>query len=446
VSALDHLFTVFGANPDKDAVVWRDRVYRYAWLLDAVRRWEALLEDRAVVPGSVVSVEADFSPEAIGLLLALIRRSCIVVPLTASVEAKKGEFTEIAQAETVVGVGEDGACRFRTTGTRVDHELLLRLKRSRRPGLILFSSGSTGKSKAVVHDLVPLLEKFTVPRHALRTIAFLLFDHIGGINTLLYNLSNAGCIVTVDKRLPDTVCAAIQKHKVQLLPTSPTFINLLLVSEAWRRYDLSSLELVTYGTEVMPESTLVRFHELFPEVRLLQTYGLSEVGILRSTSRSSDSLWVKIGGEGFETRVVDGMLEIKARSAMLGYLNAPSPFSDDGWFRTGDAVEVDGEYLRILGRKSELINVGGEKVYPAEVESVLQAMDGVENVAVRGESNPITGQIVSARVKLRTNETVAEFRSRMFVYCRERMPRFKIPQKVFLVSDDVHGERFKKMR
>jgi len=143
---------------------------------------------------------------------------------------------------------------------------------------------------------------------------------------------------------------------------------------------------------------------------------------------------------------VDGMLEIKARSAMLGYLNAPSPFSDDGWFRTGDAVEVDGEYLRILGRKSELINVGGEKVYPAEVESVLQAMDGVENVAVRGESNPITGQIVSARVKLRTNETVAEFRSRMFVYCRERMPRFKIPQKVFLVSEDVHGERFKKMR
>ena len=446
MSALNHLLRVFGAHSGKDAVVWRDRVYSYAWLLDALRRWDALLDDRAVAPGSVVSVEADFSPEAIGLLLALIRRSCIVVPLAAAVEARKGEFTEIAQVETVIGVGEDGSCRFRSTGARADHELLLRLRQSARPGLILFSSGSTGRSKAVVHDLVPLLEKFAVPRHALRTIAFLLFDHIGGINTLLYNLSNAGCIVTVEKRLPDTVCAAIEKHRVQLLPTSPTFINLLLVSEAYRRHDLSSLELVTYGTEVMPESTLVRFHELFPKVRLLQTYGLSEVGILRSTSRSSDSLWVKIGGEGFETRVVDGMLEIKARSAMLGYLNAPSPFGDDGWFRTGDAVEVDGEYLRILGRKSELINVGGEKVYPAEVESVLQAMDGVENVAVRGESNPITGQIVSARVKLRTNETVAEFRSRMFVYCRERMPRFKIPQKVFLVSEDVHGERFKKMR
>ncbi len=131
---------------------------------------------------------------------------------------------------------------------------------------------------------------------------------------------------------------------------------------------------------------------------------------------------------------------------MLGYLNAASPFTVDGWFRTGDAVEVDGEYFRILGRKSELINVGGEKVYPVEVESVLQAMEGVEDASVKGESNLITGQIVAARVKLRTNETVSEFRNRMFAYCREKLPRFKIPQKVLLVSGDIHGDRFKKMR
>jgi len=443
---LDHLMNVLRANPEKDAVIWRGRAFRYAWLCEAVSRWDSLLEDSGVKPGSVVSVEADFSPDAIGLLLALIRRSCIVVPLTASVEVKKSEFRELAQVETVIGLADGETAQIRSTGARVDHELLLGLRRERHPGLILFSSGSTGRSKAVVHDLVPLLEKFTVPRQTLRTITFLLFDHIGGINTLLYSLSNAGCVITVQERLPDAVCAAIEKHKVQLLPTSPTFINLLLVSGAHRRHDLSSLEMVTYGTEVMPESTLKGFHDLFPKIRLLQTYGLSEVGILRSSSRSSDSLWVKIGGDGFRTRVVDGMLEIKARSAMLGYLNAASPFTADGWFKTGDAVEVDGEYFRILGRKSELINVGGEKVYPAEVESVLQAMEGVENVAVKGESHPITGQIVSARVKLLTNETVSEFRKRMFAHCREKLPRFKIPQKVSLVSEDIHGERFKKMR
>ncbi len=273
---LDHLMDVLRANPQKDAVIWRGRAFRYAWLCEAVSRWDSLLEKSSVKPGSVVSVEADFSPDAIGLLLALVRRSCIVVPLTASVEVKKSEFREIAQVETVISLADGETAQVRSTGARVDHELLLGLRRERHPGLILFSSGSTGRSKAVVHDLVPLLEKFTVPRQTLRTITFLLFDHIGGINTLLYSLSNAGCVITVQERLPDVVCAAIEKHKVQLLPTSPTFINLLLVSGAHRRHDLSSLELVTYGTEVMPESTLKHFHELFPKIRLLQTYGLSE--------------------------------------------------------------------------------------------------------------------------------------------------------------------------
>src|SRR5947208_16328713 len=104
--------------------------------------------------------------------------------------------------------------------------------------------------------------------------------------------------------------------------------------------------MVTYGTEVMPESTLERFHRLFPRVRLLQTYGLSEVGILRSQSKSADSLWVKVDGDGFETRVVDGLLQIRARSAMLGYLNAPTPFTADGCLTTGAAGAVAPESLR----------------------------------------------------------------------------------------------------
>src|SRR5436309_10910536 len=160
----------------------------------------------------------------------------------------------------------------------------------------------------------------------------------------------------------------------------------------------------------MPESTLARFHRLFPHIRLLQTYGLSEVGILRSQSRSLDSLWVKVGGDGFETRVVDGMLQIRARSAMLGYLNAPSPFTPDGWLPTGDAVDVDGEYLRIRGRRPEIINGGGEKVYAAGVESVLQSMEGVKDVTVSGETNPITGHMVTARLRLTTTQTVPEVR------------------------------------
>lgn len=443
---IDFLRERFAAAAGRDALIWRDQAYTYGWLLEELDRLSTSLDELDVPRGASVSVEADFSPRAVALLLALIERNAILVPLTSSVEEKKPEFREIGEVEAVVEIRADDTLHARRTGRTATHGLIAELKRQGAPGLILFSSGSTGKSKAALHDILPMLEKFKVPRHTLRTITFLLFDHIGGFNTLLYNLSNAGCVVTVQDRSPETICRAIQQHKVQLLPTSPTFINLLLVSEAYRRFDLGSLQTVTYGTEVMPESTLRRFHALYPQIKLQQTYGLSEVGILRSKSKSSDSLWVKVGGEGFETRVVDGLLEIKAKSAMRGYLNAPSPFTADGWFMTGDAVEVDGEYIKIMGRKSELINVGGEKVYPAEVESVLQLMDGVEDVAVRGEPHPITGNLVFARVKLATDESLSDFRKRMHAFCKDKLARFMIPQKVELVESSMHGERFKKMR
>jgi len=443
---IDFMRQKFAEVGNADALVWRDRTYTYAYLLGQIDEWNRRLDDASIDKGTVVSVEADFSPSAIGLMLALIERNCLFVPLSSSVESKKPRFREVAQVEAIVSIDDEDNSSISKTGVTATHEIITSLKAKGHPGLTLFSSGSTGESKAAVHDFVPMLEKYKVPRHSLRTITFLLFDHIGGVNTLLYNLSNAGCVITVADRSPESVCKTIQDYRVELLPTSPTFINLILISEAYEKYDLSSLKTVTYGTEVMPESTLERFHALFPETRLLQTYGLSEVGILRSKSKSSDSLWVKVGGEGFETRVVDGLLEIKAKSAMLGYLNAPSPFTEDGWFMTGDAVEVDGEYIKILGRKSELINVGGEKVYPAEVESVLQMMDGVEEVVVNSEPNPLTGNIVVARVKLGTDESLAEFRKRMRAFCKGKLSRFMIPQKVVLAEADLHGERFKKMR
>jgi acyl-CoA synthetase (AMP-forming)/AMP-acid ligase II len=290
------------------------------------------------------------------------------------------------------------------------------------------------------------LEKFKHRRHSDRTINFLRFDHWGGLNTLFHILSNAGTIITVQERTPAEICRIIERYRVEVLPTTPTFLNLFLLSEEYKRYDLSSLKTISYGTEPMPVSTLKRLKTLFPVTRLHQTYGLIEVGVLRTKSRDDGSLWVKVGGEGFETRVVDGLLEIKAKSAMLGYLNAPSPFTEDGWFITGDVVEVDGEYLHILGRKSEIINVGGEKVYPIEIESVLQLMDGVENVAVSGEPSPITGQIVTARVTLATGESLSDFRKRMRSFCDGKLPSYKVPQKVILADGAMCGERFKKMR
>ena len=443
---IDFMLDKFRASSTNDAIVWRDRSVSYDWLVDRVAHWQQYLGEHNVTSGTVVILEADFSPNAVALFMALVEAGCILVPLTSAVATKRDEFVQIAEGEVSIAID----AQDQETLTRLDcsasHGIYSDLRQQGHPGLVIFSSGSTGRSKAAVHDVVPLLDKFKTPRHALRTISFLLYDHIGGINTMLYTLSNGGCLVTVQDRSPDSVLAAVEKHRVELLPTSPTFLNLTLIGEAWKRHDLSSLKTVSYGTEPMPESTLKRFNELFPGIRLLQTYGLSEVGILRSKSKSSDSLWLRIGGDGFETRIVDNVLHIKAQSAMLGYLNHESPFTADGWYNTGDKVEVDGEWMRILGRESEIINVGGEKVYPAEVESVIQELDEVVDAAVFGTANPITGQMVCARISTQGDVDQKRFAMTLKKYCRSKLQPFKVPVKIEFVDAAQHSERFKKIR
>lgn len=443
----DFLLERFVENREKPGIVWKDQVFSYGVLLEKIKESQAFLKRTDLKRNSIVAIEADFSPNSTALLIALIEHGCVIVPLSSAVGSQRGVYLELAQVETIYkSVSGNDHFEVELTGNTVSHPILIELKETKKPGLVLFSSGSTGVSKAIVHGFEPLLEKFKVKRKSKRMLSFLLFDHIGGINTLFAALSNAACLVTVTDRSPDRVADAIAKYGVQILPTSPTFISLILLSEAFNRYDISKLELVTYGTEVMPPSTLARFHAQFPQIQLLQTYGLSEIGILRSKSLSSDSLWVKVGGEGFETRVKEGMLEIKAQSAMIGYLNAPSPFTEDGWFKTGDVVEAEGEYFKILGRKSEIINVGGEKVFPTEIESVLQSMEGVEDAVVKGELNLITGNLVSARITLSTEESVVDFRKRMRSFCQGKLATYKIPQKVTLSNERSHSERFKKMR
>jgi acyl-CoA synthetase (AMP-forming)/AMP-acid ligase II len=99
-----------------------------------------------------------------------------------------------------------------------------------------------------------------------------------------------------------------------------------------------------------------------------------------------------VGGEGVETKVVDHVLFIRSVNRMLGYLNAPSPFDTDGWYDTGDLVEQDGPYLKIIGRSQQVINVGGVKVLPAEVERVALLHPDVLRAKARGVPNPLTGQ------------------------------------------------------
>jgi acyl-CoA synthetase (AMP-forming)/AMP-acid ligase II len=443
---IDFLINNFMENHSRDAIIWKGLSYTYKQLLNRIKECQRIISSRGINNGSVVALEGDYSPNSIALLLALIEKKCIIVPISNTLNKNKTKLFNIAQVEFVYRVNEYDAFTLENLSNESDNEYYKIIRERDHPGLLLFTSGTSGEPKAAVHDFLALLEKFKTRRKALRTLNFLLFDHWGGLNTMFHTLSNSGVIVATKDRSPENVCKLIEKHKIELLPASPTFINLLLLSGIYENYNLRSLKIISYGTEPMPESTLQRLTLIFPKVKIFQTYGLIELGVMRSKSERDDSLWIKVGGEGYKTRIVDGILQIKADSAMLGYLNAPNPFTEDGWFITGDEVLQKGDYIKILGRISEIINVGGEKVYPAEVESVIQEIENVAEVTVYGVKNPITGNIVCAKVRLKKEANQKDFPMFLKKYCRERLQNYKVPVKVIISDTRQFNERYKKTR
>ncbi|MGW5425196.1 class I adenylate-forming enzyme family protein [Streptomyces sp. NPDC003943] len=435
------------SHGDREAIIFHGQATSYQTLLTAVEQWRARLDEHGVRAGQVVALESAYSPQACAALVALIEAGAIIVPLVTLPDAKRTEFHEIAEVETVITLdGTEAGLSITATGRSASHELFAALRREERPGLVLFSSGTTGRSKASVLDFTKVLARYQGGRSA-RTLSFLNLDHIGGINTLLHTLVHGGAVVTVAERTPDSVFSAIEAHRVEVLPTTPTFLTMALVSGAVRRHDASSLRLVSYGTEPMPEQTLRAFHEALPDVRLKQTYGLSELGILPTKSKDDSSLWVKLGsGSGFDYKIVDDVLWVRSEMAMLGYLNAPAPFDEEGYFNTQDVVVVEGEYVKILGRRSEIINVGGEKVYPAEVENAVLEVDNIADVTVSGRRNAVTGMIVQATVKLVRPEDEQTVSARVQEHCAARLEAYKVPLVVRVSEAEQHSDRFKKTR
>jgi acyl-CoA synthetase (AMP-forming)/AMP-acid ligase II len=431
----------------KPALFWGGRAWSYDDLFARMQEWDRRLEQDGVAQGTVCGVHGEFSLPAAALILALIRRNAVLVPFTRAIEKEIQGLREIAGVQCMYRMGEGDSCSFEESRGVPQNELVERFRGTGQPGLIVFSSGSTGKPKGILQDIERVTRKFVAERPGWKTVLFLMMDHFGGFNTFLSTFAYGGMGVCVNDRSPESVCRAIQESGATLLPTTPTFLNLLLASGAARQFDLGSIQMITYGTEVMPPSTLEKVRKAFPNAQVKQTYGLSELGVLRSKSETDDSLFVKIGGDGFEVKVVDRILWIRSEANMVGYLNAPQPFDAEGWMCTGDEVEVRGEYMRIIGRKSEMINVGGQKVFPAEVESVLLGAGNVQEATVFGAPHPLMGQVVHARVSLAGPETPDALNARLRKHCLAHLAKYKVPTKIMVVSEEEQrSERFKKVR
>ena len=447
MSTLELILDRMEGYSEKPAIYWKGGQYSYGQFLTMIRSWDNRLEQNHVESGEVCAIFGDYSPQVCALIFALIKRNAIIVPFTRAIAPEIPRFKEIAEVESQFSFDEEDSWKFERYHVTCRNKLILDFKRTSDPGLIVFSSGSTGEPKGVLQNCEKVLQKFISLRKGWKTVLFLMMDHFGGFNTLLSSFSYGGMAVCLPDRSADTVCSVIQSSKADLLPTTPTFLNLLIASGCYKKYNLDSIELITYGTEMMNETTLKSLKILFPNATLKQTYGLSELGVLRSKSEKDDSVWMKIGGDEFQLKIKDNILWIKADSNMVGYLNAPDPFDEDGWFCTGDEVEVRDGYMRFLGRKSEVINVGGQKVYPADVEAVLLEDDNVKEATVYGKAHPLMGQVVMARVSLKEEEDKTALSARLRNLCIQKIARYKIPMSFEIISgEEQHNARFKKVR
>jgi len=403
-------------------------------------------EIEAVNPGDVVALIGDFNEKTIATFLTLIEKNCVVVPLADETVDQHLYFLDQACVQYVFK--EEKLINVRCK-KQIKNPLIDSLRSSGHPGLILFTSGSTGKPKAILHDFFPFIQRYSTPRPSLRTLSFLLFDHIGGLNTLLHTLFNKGLICSLTSRNVLEVLATCKRFNVELLPTTPTFLRMLSLYPGLIEEFPESIKIISYGTERMDQITLTRLVNMLPNVSFRQTYGMSELGILRIKSLKNDSLFMKIGGEGVETKIIDNVLYIRSNSRMVGYLNAPSPFDDQGWYCTKDIVELSAanpDYVRITGRDSELVNVGGLKFVASEVESVALAFPEVALAKVIARENPITGQHVELLIQTEKclsnqNFDLAAFKT----YLKNSLPRHMMPLSVKLNEGITVSHRFKRL-
>ena len=420
---------------------WSDIDYPFLVHSSGELRFSEIAEQKAVdvsevKSGDVVALIGDFDPQSILTLLQLIDKNVILVPLTVDTRAQHEYFFESALVDVVIEGDE-----VTRISHSINHAIIESLRSKGHAGLVLFSTGTTGRPKAILHDLTLFMQRFETRRPTLKTINFLLFDHIGGLNTLLHTLFNKGTVVAPKSRSVDDILATCAEHKIEVLPTTPTFLRMMLMSGLIPESVPKSLRIITYGTERMDQPTLNALCELLPNIDFRQTFGMSELGIVRVKSESRDSLFMKVGGEGVETRVVDNVLEIRSETRMLGYLNADTPFDNEGWYNTKDIVEEEDGYYKVTGRTSEVINVGGLKFMASEVERVALQYKHVELVKVEAKTNPITGQHVELTVQSASNNEIDKAGLKTFL--SEQLPNHMMPKRIKVESVSV-GHRFKR--
>ena len=196
----------------------------------------------------------------------------------------------------------------------------------------------------------------------------------------------------------------------------------------------------------MPKKLLKSLAKTFPQARLQQKFGTSETGAIRIRSTKNESLFFNINDPETEWKIIEDELWLKTPSRIIGYLNSDlDKLKADGWYATGDLVEDDGQgNLRIVGRTSTVINVGGQKVNPSEIEAILIELKGVHSVRVYGIKNPITGSSIACEIVSSECKSVSSWKRDIRRHCRKELQLWKIPTSIIVVDKVEMNSRMKR--
>ena len=305
---------------------------------------------------------------------------------------------------------------------------------------VMFTSGTSGAPKMVIHSLTGLTGAIKPAQPGEAPPVWGTFYDIrryGGLQILLRALLGEGSMVVSQPGEPVAdFLARLGRHGVTHLTGTPSHWRSVLMNPAAQSI---APRYVRLSGEIADQAVLDSLKSFFPGVPIGHAYASTEAGV---------GFEVNDGLEGFpaaylerdgdvEMRVVDGSLRVRSTRAASAYVgDAAGPLvGDDGFVDTGDMVEQRGDRLHaFVGRRNGVINVGGLKVHPEEIEAVINRHPAVRMSLVRGRRNPITGAIVVAEVALhQPGEGDAAIKNEIFAACRRDLSPFKTPTSIRVV-------------
>jgi acyl-coenzyme A synthetase/AMP-(fatty) acid ligase len=310
---------------------------------------------------------------------------------------------------------------------------------------VLFTSGTTGAPKLVAHDFGGLTAAITQTPSLHEPHVWATFYDIrryGGLQIFLRAvLGNASLVLSSAGEPLGAHLDRLEQHGVTHISGTPSHWRRVLMHSAAKSF---TPKVIRLSGEVADQAVLDGLKAMFPAAKIGHAYASTEAGVAFEVNDGLEGLPASLIGAqigDIEMKVMGGNLQIRSRRTALGYIgeNDRALLQDDGFVDTGDVVERRGERYYFAGRKDGIINVGGNKVHPEEVEAVINRHPSVQMSLVRSQRNRITGGLVVADVVLKFDDpgAIAPERSvqqEILTFCSTQLPRHKVPALVRIVS------------